>query len=41
MTGDGDYLRHILAAIERIERYTSVGREIFWLSKSSGGLFEG
>ena len=29
MTGDEGYLRHILEAIERIERYTSVGRDRF------------
>lgn len=30
MSGDASYLRHILDAIERIERYTSVGRERFF-----------
>jgi uncharacterized protein with HEPN domain len=29
LTGDDGYLRHILDAIERIERYTSVGRDRF------------
>jgi uncharacterized protein with HEPN domain len=29
LTGDDGYLRHILEAIERIERYTSVGRDRF------------
>ena len=30
MTGDRDYLRHILGAIERIERYAGVGRDAFF-----------
>ncbi|MGH9939767.1 MAG: HepT-like ribonuclease domain-containing protein [Blastocatellia bacterium] len=29
MTGDQVYLRHILDAIERIESYVSVGRDVF------------
>lgn len=29
MSGEAGYLRHILEAIEKIERYTSVGRERF------------
>ncbi|HET9769087.1 MAG TPA: DUF86 domain-containing protein [Thermoanaerobaculia bacterium] len=30
MSGDRDYLRQILAAIDRIERYTGVGRQAFF-----------
>lgn len=30
MSGDATYLRHILDAIERIERYTAVGHERFF-----------
>jgi uncharacterized protein with HEPN domain len=30
LTADRDYLRHILGAIERIERYTGVGKDAFF-----------